>query len=309
VANNSARVVMDSSGQGLAVWRANAPSPQEQQYVRGAMYQAGWRSIFSIATGNFGVGGAEVAATPGGQAVVVWSAFSSISPLVADVLAARCALSGSGCGVPTPLENDSAGGWDIDPQVAVNATGTAMAVWLRYDSASSTASLRASRMLAGSWDAAPVFIDALDYRVSASPSVSVDASGNALAVWAQEVEAGTGARIAPFANRFDVASGWGTPQPLEAQSRMDDIYPAQRPQVAFSLTGEALAVWETGGGVISGALFSGGSWGGGRDISNGAGGVSRSPQIVFDSGGIGISVFVENSGFTNTPSVFASRFE
>jgi hypothetical protein len=154
-----------------------------------------------------------------------------------------------------------------------------------------------------------VFIDALDYRVNAGPSVSVDASGNALAVWVQEVESGPGARIAPFANRFDVASGWGTPQPLEGQSRMDDIYPAQRPQVAFALTGDALAVWESGSGVISSALFSGGGWGGMRDIGGGSQGVSRSPQIVFDSVGRGVSVFVESSGFTNMPSVFSSRFE
>jgi hypothetical protein len=309
VANESGRVVMDASGRALAIWRANAPAPLEEQYLRGAMYDLGWRSIFPIATAPFGVGGAEAAATRGGQAVVVWSSFTSVSPLQSDVLAVRCALTATGCAPPTPLENDSAGGWDFDPQVAINSTGTAVAVWLRYDALLGTNRLRASRMLAGAWDAAPTFVSGSLFSVNGSPSVGVDESGNALAVWPQNLGSGPGATVSPFASRFEGSSGWSLPQALESQSRMEDIYPARRPRVAFWLTGEAMAVWETGSGVISSASYSGGSWAPMRDVGAGASGVSREPQIVFDSIGRPVSVFVQNSGPNSMPSVLSSRFE
>src|SRR6185295_17009214 len=109
-----------------------------------------------------------------------------------------------------PLESDSSGGWDTSPSVAINASGVAIAVWVRYDTATSVSSVRANRLQGGNWGAAPVFIDALDFSVGA-PGVSVDASGNAIAVWVQAQSNAGSAPVAPYANRFDAANGWGTP--------------------------------------------------------------------------------------------------
>jgi len=127
-------------------------------------------------------------------------------------------------------------------------------------------------------------------------------------VWVQTVGVWPSERIQVFANRFEGGS-WGTARKLERPDRANDIFMARRPDVAFASNGDAIAVWESGSGYISSAEFSNGAWQTELDIGLGWPGLSRNPQIVFDSADVGIAIFSQASGITGTPTVFVSRFE
>lgn len=148
-----------------------------------------------------------------------------------------------------------------------------------------------------------------EFGQGSAPKIAVDASGNAIALWAQAISGPPNTRVSVFANRYDTASGWGMAGRLETESRANDNFQAQVPQVAFASSGDAIAVWQSGTGVISAAAFTNGAWEAQLDIGPGASGISRDPQIIFDSNGTGIAIWSQNSGPSSMPSIFVSRYE
>ncbi len=70
---------------------------------------------------------------------------------------------------------------------------------------------------------------------SANPRVAVNDNGNVVVVW----ERFDGARTNIYANRYDLASGWGMPALLET----NNLHSALEPAVALDPDGNALAVW------------------------------------------------------------------
>jgi hypothetical protein len=262
----------------------------------------------TLATGNVGITSAEISTNSSGRAVLVYSSVTSDSPLLVDIFAQTCDLATGSCGTPAALEPDTTGGWDVEPQVAVNAAGNATAIWRRYDSATSVFSLRANRMIGGSWGSA-VLIEAQATDVSSRHSVAMDTDGNAIAVWAQQVGVQPNQHVTIFANRFDVSAGWGAEVQIEPQTRAEDFFPAQGPRVAYGPDGNAITVWQSGGGVISAMEFANGSWAPMRDIGPGGSGVSHNAQIVFDNTGAGVAIFVENAGPANATCIKVSRYE
>jgi hypothetical protein len=260
-------------------------------------------------TSDLGVGTAEIATTTSGNVVVVWSQFSSLSPLVSDVVAAGCSIATGECSGAIPLESDTAGGWDIDPHIAINESDAAFAVWRRFDLATNTFSLRANRGGSIPWSSTPTEIESFETSVDASPAVAVDKIGNAIVIWAQKVGAQPNERTTAYANRFSTATGWGLPARLESDNRANDFFTSQRPQVAFDFNDNAIGVWQSGMGVITGAIYSSGAWEVDKDVGNGSSGVSRDPQIVVENGHTAVTVFIQDSGPASMPSIFVSRFQ
>ena len=126
----------------------------------------------------------------------------------------------------------------VSPQVAVDASGNAVAVWSQLG-ATARSSISASRFVPGSgWGAATLL--ETDDGEAWNPQVAVDASGNAIAVWNQS----DGTRFDVWANRYIPGAGWGTANLLET----DNAGHAGSPQVAVSPAGQAVAVWHQSNG-------------------------------------------------------------
>ncbi|HLD36304.1 MAG TPA: hypothetical protein VJC37_06250, partial [Planctomycetota bacterium] len=84
------------------------------------------------------------------------------------------------------------------PQIAMNASGNAMALWYQYDG-STWLKVWANRYVAGTGWAGPASVGANTNLIN-SQRIVLDASGNAIAVWSQQL---TGEKYNLWANRFE----------------------------------------------------------------------------------------------------------
>jgi hypothetical protein len=133
------------------------------------------------------------------------------------------------------------------------------------------------------------------------PQIAFDSSGNAIAVWYQN----DGTRDNIYANRFN-GTNWGTAELIET----DDAGNADRPQIAFDSSGNAIAVWYQNDGTrnnIWANRFNGTNWGTAELIETDDAGNADQPQIAFDSSGNAIAVWYQNDGTRN--NIWANHFD
>jgi hypothetical protein len=183
------------------------------------------QAIESDAIGN--MANASVAVDGNGNAVSVWERKEGA---VTTIWANRYRI---GFGWGTLPMQISSGTNASAPHVAVNATGTAVAVWregnrIRARHYSITTNVLDPDVEIGEADANP----SAPLEEAPKPKVTVDANGRALAVW-QDFD---GVRNNIFVARFSGAA-W-TFQLLETQDG-----DATNPQIAMDGTGNAIAVW------------------------------------------------------------------
>jgi hypothetical protein len=97
-------------------------------------------------------------------------------------------------------------GHTFDPQIAVDASGNAIAVWSQDDGTTfwfnyhcTRKNIWANRYVAGKGWGTAERLETDDRGNGIGPQIAVDAKGNAIAVWPQVI--GTGHHI--FASRFE----------------------------------------------------------------------------------------------------------
>jgi hypothetical protein len=170
--------------------------------------------------------------------------------------------------------------------------GGAVAVWQRYDKATGIFNIRSNRFTpTGGWGTAEL-IGTSTVGSAADPRIALDATGNGIAVW-QQADAGSGAHLQIWSNRFTQGSGWGTAGLLE-NFRAYDNYPAQYPQVAFDPAGDAFALWLDSGGDIQGVGYTlGTGWGTQREMGPATIQAPGAPQIAFDGDGNAFAIWYQ----------------
>ncbi len=283
------RIAVDSSGNAVAVWVQNDEinSICANRYVAGI----GWQTAALVASaGN--ASDPRVAVDPSGNAIAVWEQDNGIQE---NIWANRYDVKTGAWGTTKPVETDA--GHAFDPQIAVDPSGNAIAVWVQNDGTWDNIWANQFNATTGAWGTAEL-IEA-NAGNAGSPQVAVGPSGNAIAVWVQNDEIGNGI----FASRYDVNTGaWGTAELIET-GKGD----AGDPRVAVDASGNAIAVWQQHDGTRDGIWANRydvktGTWGTAELIETGAGGAG-SPQVAVDTFGNAIAVWVEGVG-----NVWANRF-
>ena len=205
-------------------------------------------------------------------------------------------------------------GTAVDPQIAVDANGNAMAVWTQVDLTSYFSDIWANRFTpsanGGSWGTATL-IETGNMGNAINPQIAIDVNGNALVVWVQFF----GFRRDIWSNRFSSAGGsWGTATLIATANTGN----ALEPQIAVDASGNALAVWTQSDGtryniwanrftVAAGGGGGGsGNWGAAALIQSDTVRDAGEPQIAFDSSGNAMAVWVQSDGLRDT--IWASRF-
>ncbi|MCX6028313.1 MAG: hypothetical protein NT169_03295 [Chloroflexi bacterium] len=128
------------------------------------------------------------------------------------------------------------------------------------------------------------------------PSIAVDASGNAYAVWADGRNSQNGSDI--YFSYRPVGGAWG------ANARVNNVSnSAYRPRMAVDAGGNAYAVWEDGRNNPPGIYFSyrpaGGAWGTNVKVNDNAGGVNQgSPSLAVDASGNAYAVWWADGGIS-----------
>ncbi|HEU5075247.1 MAG TPA: hypothetical protein VFU02_13750 [Polyangiaceae bacterium] len=199
----------DNSEPGTTLW-SNAAS-------------ASWGTPFAIRSGVT-ITDNRLAMNASGDAVAVWREWDDD----------RRALWSSryralGWTTPEPiLPEDETG---MDPDVALDPEGNAVVVW--YRESASEAHVSANRFSPETGWGGPEIIDSASLAARYA-RVGMDDQGNAIAVWQQK----DGAEYSVWANRYSVASGWGTPESIVARGAQPN-----RPELAVGAAGDAVAIW------------------------------------------------------------------
>jgi hypothetical protein len=199
--------------------------------------------------------------------------------------------------LPSALDSGDA----VTPQIAVDPSGNAVAVWSKFNG--TNWEIRANRYVAETlgWGTAPVepsttpgppapAIISSGGDDATVPQIAVDSDGNAIAVWIQSD------RI--HANRFTVSGGWGTAELID-----NDAGTPGTPRIVID-GDDATVVWAQGNFIY--AARHTGTWAEPVQLDNGNGTATASPEIAVDGEGNVIAVWSQSDGVRN--NIWARRF-
>ncbi len=221
-----AQVAMDGEGNAVAVWRVWA-SPIYEIWANEYTAGEGWGIAHLVETVYSGTSSIpSIAMDDGGNATVVWQE-SILS--VASLLSCRYVV-GDGWGEPELVEIDDSGhvlSWDV----ASDDRGNTRAVWAQSDGI--RGNILSSLYVPGTgWGEAELLEE--DDDNAATPMISMDDAGNAIAVWTQF----DGFRYSVYANEYDAVAGWSGRHIIE-----EFLGQAELPYSATGGDGTTIAVW------------------------------------------------------------------
>lgn len=278
------QLAMNSSSNAVAVWQ-QSDGTRTNIWANRYSTAGGWKTAQLIETDNTGnAQKPQVAIDPSGNAVAVWQQYDNIRY---NIWANRYTPAG-GWGTAQLIETDNAGSAQY-PQVRMDSTGNAIAIWQQLDGVNYI--VRGSRYtVAGGWGA-PQLIQTDTSNYSYFPQLAVNAAGNAVAVWQQY----DGSRDNVWANRYVAGVGWGTAQLIENDNTGD----VSNPQVTMDNSGNAMAVWSQFDGIHdniwSSRYTTSGVWGA-PQLADSEAGSAGNPQVVMDNSGNAVALWQQHDG-------------
>ena len=282
------RIAIDAGGNALVVWVQDGGPRRSIVASRYTAAANTWSTAVLIETDDTGSAWKpKIAIDANGNALAVWAQDDGTEN---SVFANRYTASSNTWGTAVAIETDNVIGHSAsEPQIAVDANGNALAVWAQSDGIRD--SIWANRYTAGSGWGTAALIETDDAGAAYTPKIAIDATGNAMAVWAQW----DGTQTSIFANRYTAGTGWGTAAPIETDNALN----AGTVQIAFDASGNAMAVWVQGDGlsnVWANRYTAGTGWGTATLIETDNAGSAASPQIAFDSTGNALAVWSQSDG-------------
>ncbi len=283
------QISMNASGNAIAVWRQNDGtywSIYANRYAAGA-----WGGAVLLEASSEIAFDPQIFMDASGNAIAVWSQWDGT---YYSIYANRYAAGAWGGAVLL----ETAIGDTYYPQISMDASGNAIAVWSQPDGAPNyTNSIYANRYASG-WTGAVLLETAAGSAYV--PQISMDASGNAIAVWSQ-----WDAYYSIYANRYVAGTGWGTAALIESATGNASV-----PQISMDATsGNAVAVWSqwdwTYDSIYANRYTSGTGWGT-AGILETAVGTASVPQISIDASSNAIAVWSQWDG--TYYSIWANRF-
>ena len=243
-ASNS-HIALNTSGNGMAVWTegqddgttSNGPM---DVWTRRYSSANGWdgtiAKVNSIAGNVAGIyGQTALAVNINGNAVVAW---------VQGGIRAISFSPQNGWGTDTLIANHpTISGNCYSPDVAMDASGNAIAVWQQQDNISSSFTF-ANRFSGGTWSTALKISDDTSPFV-ADTHVRMGAAGNAIAVWYQP---DTILNSSDFystvrSNRYTIGNGWGSATLVSTLLGIDGISSYPVPRIGMNSNGASFTVW------------------------------------------------------------------
>jgi hypothetical protein len=284
---NSPQISVNAAGTAVAVWTRGDGSSNIVQSVSSTNGGVTWSPTVSNLSA---VGGdaqrPQISLNAAGTAVAVWTRGDGSNIIVQSASSNNGGVTWS----PTvedlsPALGDEAG----SPQISLNAAGTAVAVWTRYDDGSNTIVQSASSTNGGvTWSPTVSNLSAVGGDAQ-RPQISLNAAGTAVAVWTR----GDGSNnIVQSVSSTNGGVTWSTPvNDLSAVGANGD-----EPQISLNAEGTAIAIWRRYDGsnniVQSVSSTNGGvTWSTPVNNLSAVGGDAEIPEISLNSGGTAIAVW------------------
>jgi len=227
---------LDTLGNAVVTWRQGMTPANAEHSVWTNRYTAGagWSGPSVIETNPNHAIFPVVGVDGPGNAVALWVQTDSAGH-VADLNFNRF-IPGTGWGTATPFGAVTA---PLDERIAINSAGNGFVVW-RQDNAGSTDTVWARPYSTSTGFGSFALIDTPLAGNSMRPTIAVDPSGNAFAVWIRA----DGADYNIWANHYTTTGGWGAPELIDSQP-LD----TGAPKIAIDAAGNALAIWTQNDGT------------------------------------------------------------
>lgn len=232
------QIAVNASGKAVVVWEFDGAT----SIIRAATFDgAVWTTSPDLSNSAQNARVPQVGIDAAGNAVAVWTWFDGSN----DITQASN-FNGTAWSV-TPTDLSAAGQDAEEPQVSVNASGVAVAVWDRLDGANfivQTKTFNGSVWSGTTVDISPTGINGF------KPDIAIDANGNAAIVWTTSSDTIEAATL-PF----------GSTSPTLQTLDLGPL--ANNPHVGINTNGYAVAVWEQTSvpfNYIKGSTLVGGVW-------------------------------------------------
>jgi hypothetical protein len=204
-------------------------------------------------------------------------------------------------------------GFATTPDVAMNATGHAVAVWAQFANARSYV-LGSFYAPTTGWGAPFLIDDTASASIAGgTPQVAMDDNGNIIAVWRRD-DSPAAARQDLWAKQFKWGDASGAPQQLDTE-----LFSVFDPRLAMNASGRAVVVWRQSSaglyGVWARQFTLAEGWGAARRLASRSfesGADIVNPQLVIDAAGNATAVFASGGqvgSVSSSGTVWASHVD
>jgi len=235
-------IAVNNNGISFAVWEQEDAAADYITRIRTNRYApgSGWGIAQLVETNSSDYAYIpQIGVDAAGNAIAVWVQEDSTPPDYITYIWTNRYTAGGGWGSAALLETDDFNYADT-PQIAVDASGSAIAIWQQedYDVISQNTGLPISnlwtnRYVPGSGWSGPELIEADSDSDAFNPGIVMDDAGNAMAVWESQLIVSKSIR----ANRYVHGGGWADPVSVGEIS-------AFGPHIASDSFGNMLVVWD-----------------------------------------------------------------
>lgn len=282
------RVAMNSRGDTVVVWQGSN-GLRNDIWACYRQPDGDWSSPIQVSDAGVSDAAApQVAMDDRGNAVVVWRQFDG---LCTSIWTNRFQV-GEGWGRVSMIGTDRSA-TAFDPQVVMNPAGDAIVLWTQAAGRGQSVILASHYRPSLGWRP-PLSVSAPGDQMALLPQISIDESGNAVAVWD---ECG-GRRSRVMASHYLLGAGWARPIPIDAGT-LSDMGNAFGGRVAMNDEGGAVAVWQRQIGsqctVRSSVLRMGEGWSLARDLATDVHGTAFDPQLAIDPRGGAVALWQTRS--------------
>ena len=292
------RIAMNERGDAMVVWQHSSAERNTVWTCRHAV-GTGWAP--PVLATHHSVSDAcapRVAMDALGNAMVVWRQFDGASTSIW----ANLHELDRGWGVADVLDVEQEG-TAFDPQIVMNASGTAIAMWTQ--SGRQQSRIHACHYQKGRGWGRTVRVGHQHDKTVLVAQLAMDDRGNALAVWGEQ----DGKRLVVCASRYQAGGSWSLPSKIDRDAT-SGAGNSLDPQLVMDGHGNAVALWQQVNGVERGIWASryapGVGWTHASELSLRKKGDAFEPQIVMAKDGCALALWQSWSG--SHFSVFASAY-
>jgi hypothetical protein len=280
-------IAVDSGGNALVLWSQNAGAGVQRNDIE-SKWLSGDGNASRVSDGIASCVVPKVAFTPDGVAHAVW--YQGTDAGLSTVWSARYVPGTGWTGLTQVSANTT--GWAMYPDIAVDGSGNAVAVWYQGVSRLDVYASRYSAQ-AGTWTE-PTMINDASYSAFL-PKVGMNAAGKAVVAWVQAPVEGSSPHATEVAAATFNGLAWSSPVRINSIDDSDlNIY--GQAEVAVDSNGNALAVWCQG--YIQAASLVNDAWSASSPISTGAANNNYGPEVAFVSPGKAVALWEKQEAGT-----------
>lgn len=231
-----------------------------------------------------------------GNALAAWLQWDGV---LNNLWASRFTV-GSGWSSAILIKNDNKGSVVDSPQIVIDDAENTIAMWEQRDE--THINLWANRFTVGSGWGSAVLLETGNMGSVFDSQISINASGNAFAVWRQW----DGTRSNLWANSYTIGSDWQGATLI----KNDNTVSVGQPKIAIDDAGNALAMWRQWDGTRQNLWANrytiGSGWDSTTPIENGNTGSVSQPKIAIDGASNALAVWTRSDGTRN--NLWANRY-